>query len=168
MLFQKQDTIFAALKFYMELSALTAIGPVDGRYRNQLQQLDAYFSEFALIKYRILVEVEYFIFLGEKKFFKLPAAVKKHLQKSAADFSLADAQKIKDIEKITNHDVKAVEYFLKQQLDDCNAAELKEWIHFGLTSQDINNTSIPLSWKHAVEHEYLPSLLNLQLSLIHI
>ena len=165
MLFQKQDTIFAALKFYMELSALTAIGPIDGRYRNQLHQLDAYFSEFALIKYRVSIEVEYFIFLGEKKFFKLPAAVKKYLKQAAADFSLADAQKIKDIEKITNHDVKAVEYFLKQQLDNCNATELKEWIHFGLTSQDINNTSIPLSWKHAVEHEYLPSLLNLQSSI---
>ena len=150
----------------MELSALTAIGPIDGRYRNQLHQLDAYFSEFALIKYRILVEVEYFIFLGEKKFFKLPASVKKYLKKAVTDFSLEDAQKIKDIEKITNHDVKAVEYFLKQQLDDCNGADLKEWIHFGLTSQDINNTSIPLSWKHAVEHEYLPSLLNLQ-SAIH-
>jgi adenylosuccinate lyase len=166
MLFQKQDTIFAALKFYMELSALTAIGPVDGRYRNQLHQLDAYFSEFALIRYRILVEVEYFIFLSEKKFFKLPASVKKQLQKTAAEFSVADAQKIKDIEKITNHDVKAVEYFLKQLLDDYNAPELKEWVHFGLTSQDINNTSIPLSWKHAIEHEYLPSLLNLQ-SAIH-
>lgn len=150
----------------MELSALTAIGPVDGRYRNQLQHLDAYFSEYALIKYRILVEVEYFIFLGEKKFFKLPAAVKKHLLKVADEFSATDAQKIKDIEKITNHDVKAVEYFLKEKLDECNAAELKEWIHFGLTSQDINNTSIPLSWKHAVEHEYLPALLNLQ-AMIH-
>ena len=150
----------------MELSALTAIGPVDGRYRNQLHHLDAYFSEYALIKYRILVEVEYFIFLGEKKFFKLTAAVRKHLEKVATDFSLADAQKIKDIEKITNHDVKAVEYFLKQQLEDCSAGNLKEWIHFGLTSQDINNTSIPLSWKHAVEHEYLPSVLNLQ-SVIH-
>jgi adenylosuccinate lyase len=166
MLFQWQDAIFAPLNFYMELSSLTAIGPIDGRYRNQLQQLDAYFSEYALIKYRVLVEVEYFIFLGEKKFFKLPAGVKKYLQKVATDFSLADAQRIKDIEKITNHDVKAVEYFLKQKLDEGNAADIKEWIHFGLTSQDINNTSIPLSWKHAMEHEYLPALLNLQ-SAIH-
>ena len=146
----------------MELSTLTAIGPIDGRYRNQVQQLDQYFSEFALIKYRVLVEVEYFIYLGEKRFFKLPASVKKHLQKVVGEFSLANAQNIKEIEKVTNHDVKAVEYFLKQQLDDCQAAELKEWIHFGLTSQDINNTSIPLSWKMAMEHEYLPSLLNLQ------
>src|SRR5947207_14717703 len=107
----------------MELSALTAIGPIDGRYRKQLHQLYAYFSEFALIKYRVLIEVEYFIFLGEKKFFKLPATVKKHLLKVATEFSLADAQKIKDIEKVTNHDVKAVEYFLKQQLDNCNAAD---------------------------------------------
>jgi len=146
----------------MEISALTAISPVDGRYRKQLHHLDEYFSEYALIKYRVLVEVEYFLFLAEKKFFKLPAAVKQHLQKAAAEFSIADAQQIKETEKITNHDVKAVEYFLKAELDKCNAAHLKEWIHFGLTSQDINNTSIPLSWKHAVEHEYLPAVINLQ------
>ncbi len=146
----------------MELSALTAIGPIDGRYRNQLQHLDEYFSEFALIKYRVLVEVEYFLFLGEKKFFKLPAAVKTFLQNAAANFSIEDAEQIKETEKITNHDVKAVEYFLKLQLDKCNALQLKEWIHFGLTSQDINNTAIPLSWKHAVEHDYLPAILNLQ------
>ncbi|MEN9570544.1 MAG: adenylosuccinate lyase [Bacteroidota bacterium] len=145
----------------MELSALTAIGPVDGRYRNQLAHLDAYFSEYALIRYRILVEVEYFIYLGEKKFFKLTAPVKKQLLKAVDEFSVADAQQIKDIEKITNHDVKAVEYFLKEKLDTAGGADLKEWIHFGLTSQDINNTAIPLSWKHAIEQEYLPALLNL-------
>jgi len=146
----------------MQLSALTAIGPIDGRYRKQLQHLDEYFSEYALIKYRVLVEVEYFLFLGEKKFFKLPAAVKTYLHNTAASFSTEDAEQIKETEKVTNHDVKAVEYFLKLQLDKCNAPQLKEWIHFGLTSQDINNTAIPLSWKHAVEHDYLPAILNLQ------
>lgn len=149
----------------MEISALTAIGPVDGRYRKQLQHLDEYFSEFALIKYRLWVEVEYFIFLSEKKFFKLPAAAKAHLQKAVADFSVADAEQVKETEKITNHDVKAVEYFLKTALDTCGAGHLKEWIHFGLTSQDINNTAIPLSWKHAIEHEYLPAIINLQASI---
>lgn len=150
----------------MEISALTAIGPIDGRYRKQLQHLDEYFSEFALIKYRVLVEVEYFIFLSEKKFFKLPAAVKAHLQKAVAEFSVADAEQVKATEKITNHDVKAVEYFLKTELDKCNAAHLKEWVHFGLTSQDINNTAIPLSWKHAMEHEYLPAIINLQAAIL--
>lgn len=149
----------------MELSALTAIGPVDGRYRKQLQHLDEYFSEYALIKYRVYVEVEYFLFLAEKKFFKLPPAVKTHLLNVVEGFSLADAEQIKQTEQITNHDVKAVEYFLKAELDKCNAGQLKEWIHFGLTSQDINNTAIPLSWKHAVEHEYLPAIINLQASI---
>jgi len=146
----------------MDLNQLTAISPIDGRYRKQLQQLDSYFSEFALIKYRVLVEIEYFLFLGEKKFFKVSAAVKTHLLSVADNFSLADAEIIKETEKITNHDVKAVEYFLKAELDKCKAPQLKEWIHFGLTSQDINNTAIPLSWKHAVEHEYLPAIINLQ------
>ncbi len=146
----------------MELTALTAIGPVDGRYRKQLHHLDEYFSEYALIKYRVLVEVEYFLFLAEKKFFKLPPAAKEYVLKTAAGFSMADAEQIKETEKITNHDVKAVEYFLKEALGKCNASNLKEWVHFGLTSQDINNTAIPLSWKHATEHEYLPAVLNLQ------
>lgn len=146
----------------MDLNQLTAISPIDGRYRKQLQQLDSYFSEFALIKYRVLVEIEYFLFLGEKKFFKIPVAVKAHLLTVADNFSLADAETIKETEKITNHDVKAVEYFLKAELDKCKAPQLKEWIHFGLTSQDINNTAVPLSWKHAVEHEYLPAVINLQ------
>jgi adenylosuccinate lyase len=146
----------------MDLNQLTAISPIDGRYRKQLQQLDSYFSEFALIKYRVVVEIEYFLFLGEKKFFKIPATVKAHLLTVAENFSLADAEIIKETEKITNHDVKAVEYFLKTELDKCKAPQLKEWIHFGLTSQDINNTAIPLSWKHAVEHDYLPAIINLQ------
>jgi adenylosuccinate lyase len=145
----------------MELNSLTAISPVDGRYRNQVQHLDDYFSEYALIKYRVLVEVEYFIFLGQKKFFNLPVAVKKYLSTVAENFSLEDAQLIKQTESITNHDVKAVEYFLKTKLDEINAGALKEWVHFGLTSQDINNTAIPLLWKHAMEFEYLPGLLNL-------
>jgi adenylosuccinate lyase len=152
----------------MELNQLTAISPIDGRYRKQLQHLDEYFSEYALIKYRVLVEVDYFLFLAEKKFFKLPADVKKHLQNAAANFSLEDAGIIKETEKITNHDVKAVEYFLKAELDKCSAGHLKEWIHFGLTSQDINNTAIPLSWKHAVEHDYLPAIINLQHQLLQL
>jgi adenylosuccinate lyase len=144
----------------MELNTLTAISPVDGRYRNQVQHLDDYFSEFALIKYRVLVEVEYLRFLADKKFFTLPAAVKKALQEVIDNFSLEDAQKIKDTEKITNHDVKAVEYFLKEKLAAANAEKIQEWVHFGLTSQDINNTAIPLAWKQAIECEYLPALLN--------
>lgn len=144
----------------MELTALTAISPIDGRYRNQVQHLDDYFSEFALIKYRVLVEVEYFLFLGDKKFFSLPVALKRKLLQVAEEFSVEDAMEIKQTESITNHDVKAVEYFLKKKLDESNAGELKEWIHFGLTSQDINNTAVPLSWKYAVEFEYLPSILN--------
>ncbi len=150
----------------MDLNQLTAISPIDGRYRKQLHHLDEYFSEYALIKYRVLVEVHYFLFLAEKKFFKITAGVKTHLLHAAANFSLEDAGIIKETEKITNHDVKAVEYFLKAELDKCNAAHLKEWIHFGLTSQDINNTAIPLSWKHAIEHDYLPSLINLKQQLL--
>lgn len=144
----------------MELTALTAISPVDGRYRNQVQHLDDYFSEFALIKYRVLVEVAYFIFLGDKKLFSLPQGLKKKLQQVVEDFSVQDAMVIKETEATTNHDVKAVEYFLKTKLDEANAGQLKEWVHFGLTSQDINNTAIPLSWKYAVEFEYLPAVLN--------
>lgn len=145
----------------MELHALTAISPIDGRYRNQVQHLDEYFSEFALMKYRVLVEVEYFQFLADKKFFSLTAPVRKALREIVENFSLEDAKQIKETEKITNHDVKAVEYFLKEKLKQAKADKVTEWVHFGLTSQDINNTAIPLSWKHAVEFEYLPSLLNL-------
>ena len=146
----------------MELNNLTAISPVDGRYRKQVAHLDEYFSEYALIKYRVLVEIKYFLFLAEKNFFKLTGKAKDQLKKIADDFNLDDAQQIKQIESITNHDVKAVEYFLKQQLEKFGAEDVKEWIHFGLTSQDINNTSIPLSWKQCMEHEYLPVILNLQ------
>jgi adenylosuccinate lyase len=145
----------------MELSQLTAISPIDGRYRKQVQQLDEYFSEFALIKYRVIVEIDYFVFLADKKFFKLPAKAKTFLLELKENFSEADAKTIKEIEATTNHDVKAVEYFLKIQLDKANCSELKEWIHFGLTSQDINNTAIPLSWKNSMEFDYLPALINL-------
>lgn len=145
----------------MELQALTAISPIDGRYRQQLHQLDEYFSEYALMKYRVIVEIEYFQFLADNRLFKLPASARKFLQQVATEFSTTDALQIKETEKITNHDVKAVEYFIKEKLDQCGVSALKEWVHFGLTSQDVNNTSIPLSWKHAVEYEYLPALLNL-------
>jgi adenylosuccinate lyase len=146
----------------MDLNQLTAISPIDGRYRKQLHHLDEYFSEYALIKYRVMVEVEYFLFLAEKRFFKVDANTKKHLAQMLQNFSLADAQQIKDTEKITNHDVKAVEYFLKAELDKCGATAIKEWVHFGLTSQDINNTAIPLLWKNSIEQEYLPAIINLQ------
>lgn len=146
----------------MQLQPLTALSPIDGRYRNQLQHLDIYFSEFALIKYRVKVEIDYFLFLSQKKFFKVPAPLKKQLQKTVDNFSIADAEKIKATEKITNHDVKAVEYFLKEKLKEAGGEDLQEWIHFGLTSQDINNTALPLLWKDAIEHEYLPAIINLQ------
>lgn len=146
----------------MELSNLTAISPIDGRYRKKTSHLDEYFSEYALIKYRVLVEIEYFFFLADQKFFRLPAKAKAQLSKVINEFTTEDALKIKKLESITNHDVKAVEYFLKGKADEAGISHLKEWIHFGLTSQDINNTAIPLSWKHAMEHEYLPALINLQ------
>ena len=146
----------------MDLNQLTAISPIDGRYRKQLAHLGEYYSEYALIKYRVLVEVEYFLFLAEKKFFKVDAKTKQYLQKMVSDFSLANAEEIKKTETITNHDVKAVEYFIKQELDKCKAGHLKEWVHFGLTSQDINNTAIPLLWKNSIELEYLPAVINLQ------
>ena len=149
----------------MELTALTAISPVDGRYRKQVHHLDEYFSEYGLIKYRVIIEIEYLLFLEQKKFFKLPTKTKKHLQKLAEDFGPEDAQEIKQIEYTTNHDVKAVEYFLKNELEKNGGTGAKEWVHFGLTSQDINNTAIPLSWKHAIEYEYLPGLLNLNAQL---
>ncbi|HTD92244.1 MAG TPA: adenylosuccinate lyase [Chitinophagaceae bacterium] len=149
----------------MELTALTAISPIDGRYRRQVQHLDEYFSEYALIKYRVMVEIEYLLFLEKKKFFKLSAKSIKHLQKLTENFGPEDAQEIKQIEYTTNHDVKAVEYFLKNELEKNGGKDAIEWIHFGLTSQDINNTAVPLLWKHAIEYEYLPFLLNLNTQL---
>ena len=145
----------------MELNALTAISPIDGRYRKQVQQLSEYFSEFGLIKYRVWVEIEYYLFLADKKFFTVSASTRKKLKAISDNFSVEDAENIKQKESITNHDVKAVEYFIKEKLDQIGGKDTREWVHFGLTSQDINNTSIPLSWKHAIEFEYLPSLLNL-------
>ena len=150
----------------MDLQQLTAISPVDGRYRRQVSQLDEYFSEYALIKYRVLVEMEYFFLLADKKFFKLSAKARAALRKVLEDFSLEDAQAIKEIEKTTNHDVKAVEYFIKQKLETTDAgADAKEFVHFGLTSQDVNNTAIPLLWKNAMEYEFLPAIINLQTKL---
>lgn len=114
------------------------------------------------MKYRVQVEVSYFIFLSEKKFFPLSASTKKYLLALVDTFSVEDALEIKKIEKTTNHDVKAVEYFLKSKLKETKDTDVKEWIHFGLTSQDINNTAIPLLWKHALEIEYLPFVLNMK------
>ena len=146
----------------MSQPSLTSISPIDGRYARSTKELADFFSEYALIKYRLRVEVEYFIFLAEKKFFSLPSKKINALRQMVADFSLDQAAQIKETEKITNHDVKAVEYFLKERLDEIGAGTLKEWVHFGLTSQDINNTSIPMLWKDAVETSYLPAVLNLQ------
>lgn len=145
----------------MELSPLTAISAIDGRYRSQVQHLDDYFSEFALIKYRIWIEVEYLFFLSQKGFFPLSTQAIEILNKLKDEFSTEQAEEIKQIERTTNHDVKAVEYFIKNELLKINETKAIEWVHFGLTSQDINNTAIPLSWKYAIEFEYLPSLLNL-------
>lgn len=145
----------------MELSSLTAISPVDGRYRGQVQQLDDYFSEYALIRYRVLVEVRYFIFLADKGFFSIDNKSRTKLQQLSATFSIEQAETIKQTEKITNHDVKAVEYFLKEELDKLNLSHLKEWIHFGLTSQDINNTSLPLALRDFINEAYLPQVTGL-------
>ncbi len=145
----------------MDLSSLTAITPADGRYRYQLQQLADYFSEFALIRYRVRIEIEYFIALSTKKLFTLKAAHVKALRAVYENFTPEHAQEIKNVERVTNHDVKAVEYFIKKELDALKLSDLKEWVHFGLTSQDINNTAIPLLWKEALEHEYFPAISNL-------
>jgi adenylosuccinate lyase len=146
----------------MELTALTAISPVDGRYRKQTEALAACYSEYALILYRILVEVEYFIALAELPIpqlkGKLSAGLKKELREIYIQFTEADAQRIKDIEKTTNHDVKAVEYFIKEKIEPLGLTAVSEFVHFGLTSQDINNTSIPLTIKAANEQVMLPQV----------
>lgn len=145
----------------MSLTNLNAISPIDGRYRNKVAPLALFFSEEALIKYRVKVEIEYFIALCEIPLPQLAdfnASLFVDLRKIYLDFSTDDAQKIKDIEKITNHDVKAVEYFIKEKFDHLNLHNYKEFIHFGLTSQDINNTAIPLSIKDAFEAVYYPDL----------
>lgn len=146
------------------LTELNAISPIDGRYRNKTKSLAAYFSEEALIKYRVLVEVEYFIALCEHEIPQLAAVSEQvfpSLRKLYEDFSTEDALWIKEKEKITNHDVKAVEYFIKDAFDKLNLQEYKEFIHFGLTSQDINNTSIPLLTKEAHKDVYMPLLIQL-------
>ena len=146
----------------MELSVLTAVSPVDGRYRDKIVDLSVYFSEYALFKYRVLVEIEYFISLCELPVPQLKAVnkpeIKSALRKIYDTFSVEDASRIKMIEKETNHDVKAVEYFIKEIFDQLHLENSKEFIHFGLTSQDINNTAIPLSIKDALEAIYFPCL----------
>ena len=149
----------------MDLSALTALSPVDGRYRNQVHHLDQYFSEFALIRYRILIEIEYFIALSQKKYFALKPTQVKSLRTIYQHFTTGKAIEIKNIEKITNHDVKAVEYYIKQELDALKLGTLKEWIHPGHTSQDVNNTAIPLLWKESLENEYYPAIATLILQI---
>ncbi len=145
----------------MELSSLTAISPVDGRYRSKCERLDEYFSEFGLIRYRVKVEVEYFIALAELPLPQLEGiepATLESLRDIYRNFSLEDAKAIKTIEQTTNHDVKAVEYFLKEQFDARGLEKYKEFIHFGLTSQDINNTAVPMSVLGALEDVYMPAL----------
>ncbi|AXT55820.1 adenylosuccinate lyase [Aquimarina sp. AD1] len=148
----------------MSLSPLQAISPIDGRYASKTQSLSTYFSEEALIKYRVLVEIEYFIALCEiplPQLKDIDAAIFEKLRKIYTEFSTEDAQAIKDIEKVTNHDVKAVEYFIKEKFDILGLQEYKEFIHFGLTSQDINNTAIPLSIKESIGDVYIPQYLEL-------
>jgi adenylosuccinate lyase len=140
------------------MHALLAVSPIDGRYRKNLSRLSDYFSEYALIRYRVQVEVEYFIALSEAHFFPLSNAQQKALRKLYTQFSIEDAQRVKEIESVTNHDVKAVEYLLKEKLSALKLTKQQEWIHFGLTSQDINNTSVPLLWKDALQNEYIPTL----------
>lgn len=148
----------------MELIALTAISPIDGRYRKTTESLADYFSEFGLIKYRVLVEIEYFIALSEFGLPQLPnldLVQKESLRDIYKNFSINDALKIKEIEKTTNHDVKAVEYFIKEKLETLSLSKHAEFVHFGLTSQDINNTSIPLSLKEASTNQLFPAIIEI-------
>ena len=143
------------------LNALTAISPVDGRYRNKTEKLADYFSEQALIRYRIRVEVEYFIALCELPLPQLAGVDRSQfaaLRSLYLDFTAADAERVKEIEAVTNHDVKAIEYIIKEKMDTLGLADYKEFVHFGLTSQDINNTSIPLSLKEALNAVYYPAV----------
>ncbi|MDR0262879.1 MAG: adenylosuccinate lyase [Sphingobacterium sp.] len=145
----------------MALSSLTAVTPIDGRYYNNTHELSAFFSEFALIKYRVRVEVEYFIALSESGIAQLQQfdkTLNEKLRDIYRNFSEEDAIWIKNTEKVTNHDVKAVEYFLKDQFEKLGLHDYLEFIHFGLTSQDINNTAIPLSWKEAINESYTPAI----------
>ncbi|RZN80911.1 MAG: adenylosuccinate lyase [Winogradskyella sp.] len=155
----------------MALSSLNAISPIDGRYRSKVEALGNYFSEEALIKYRVLVEIEYFIALCEIPLPQLESvnvSVFESLRAIYKDFSSEDATAIKDIEKVTNHDVKAVEYFIKEKFDDLDLSDYKEFIHFGLTSQDINNTAIPLSIKDAMNDVYVPEYFTLLEKIEHL
>ena len=145
----------------MNLTPLKAVSPIDGRYISKTSSLQEYFSESALIKFRVQVEIEYFIALCNSSILHLnhfPADKISELRKLYSDFSERDAKRIKDIESMTNHDVKAVEYFIKEEFDKLGLQEFKEFIHFGLTSQDINNTAVPYSIKEAIEKIYLPKL----------
>ena len=147
----------------MSLSPLTAVSPIDGRYHSKTESLAPYFSEYALIRYRVNVEVEYFIALCEIPLPQLEGVapeMKEQLRDIYRNFSVDDAQRIKDIESVTNHDVKAVEYFLKEQFDALGLEQYKEFIHFGLTSQDINNTSVPMAVRDATERVFIPMLEN--------
>jgi adenylosuccinate lyase len=149
----------------MELNFLTAISPLDGRYRQKVDELDLYFSEFGLIRYRLMVEIEYFIALCDIPLPQLSDFKKdnfKVLRSIYEDFDLTDAEKIKEREKITNHDIKAIEYFLKERFFQSGWGKWSEFIHFGLTSQDINNTAIPLSLKDAMINVYFPTLYELR------
>ena len=145
----------------MNFSSLTAISPVDGRYQGKTQELQSYFSEFGLIRYRVIVEVEYFIAMVESGVAPLQSFPKEKyqaLREICSNFSEEDAQWIKDTEKVTNHDVKAVEYFVKEKMREMGLDDYLEFVHFGLTSQDINNTSVPLSLRDAVKEQYIPLL----------
>lgn len=155
----------------MNLSLLTAISPVDGRYRSKTEVYAAYFSEYALMRYRVQVEVEYFIALCEiplKQLESVPTSVFPKLRALYSDFSESDAQRIKEIEAVTNHDVKAIEYFIKEKFDVLKLDAFKEFIHFGLTSQDINNTAVPLSIKDALLEVYQPEMETLVQQLNHL
>lgn len=143
----------------MELNALSAISPIDGRYRKSLAPLAPYFSEWGWIRYRLRVEVEYFLALAAEGIFSLPSELSEEaLRDLYRNFSLEDGQRVKELEAVTNHDVKAVEYFLKEKLTALGGASVQEWVHFGLTSQDVNNTAVPLLWKEVLEAHYLPKL----------
>ncbi len=142
-------------------SPLTAISPIDGRYHKQTEVLANYFSEYALMKYRLHIEVEYLIWLSTLSICSLNQQQQQSLREIVLSFSEKDALHIKQIEATTNHDVKAIEYFLKEKLTLLSLHESKEWVHFGLTSQDINNTSVPLSWKSYIEEQYVPQILKI-------
>lgn len=149
----------------MELNNLTAISPIDGRYRHKTGELDSFFSEFALIRYRLMVEIEYFIALCEIPLPRLSDFGKENYPELRAfyeDFDIAEAERVKELERTTNHDVKAVEYYLKEKFIKSGWGRWSEYIHFGLTSQDINNTAIPHSLKDAMTELYFPLLYELR------